>query len=108
MLRITGLVTGGAGLVSLAAGLALGHHARTLGDEVTQACRTGCDWARWQNQDAAGRRDASIARVLDGLGAASIVVGVTAYYLGFRRGALTVTPRAREGGAVVSWSHGLP
>jgi hypothetical protein len=107
-LRNTGLVTGGAGLAILASGLVLGHHARSLGDEVTAACRVGCAWDRWRNQDARGRRDARIASVLDGLGVAAIVGGAATYYLGIHRGSLTVAPRVREGGAVVSWSGYLP
>jgi hypothetical protein len=106
-IRITGLVTGGAGLAALAAGLVLGHHARSIGDEVTRTCLTGCDWTRWQGQDAAGRRAATIGHVLDSVGIVGVVGGAATYYLGIRKGSLVVSPRP-ESGAVVSWSTQLP
>lgn len=101
-LRIEGLVTSGAGAVSLAIGLGLGHLASTSGDEVTSACAVSCDWTVQKSKDAAGRRDATIGYALDAVGVAAIAGGAVMYYLG-NRSAVTVAPRT-EGGAVASWS----
>jgi tetratricopeptide (TPR) repeat protein len=103
-LKIAGLVTSGAGATSIVIGLVLGHHAATLGDAVTNACSTSCDWSAQKSNDAAGRRDATIGYALDTIGAAAIAGGAIMYYLGDRERAFTISPRPREGGAVVSWS----
>ncbi len=103
-LKVAGLVVGGAGVGTFATGLVLGHHASSIGDEVTGACRTTCDWTAWKDKDAAGRRDAAVGRALDVAGVAGIAGGAALYYLGVRQGAVTVSPRSREGGAVISWS----
>ena len=101
-LRIAGLGTGGAGIAAIATGLALGYHAQTLGQDVTDACRTSCDWAVQKDKEAAGRRDAMIGRVLDIAGATAIAGGVVMYYLGARQSGVTITPRSE--GATLSWS----
>jgi hypothetical protein len=105
-LRIAGLATGGTGLVLLATGLVLGRHGQALGDDVTEACRTSCDWSEQKNKDAAGRRDVMIGRLLDGVGLAAIVGGAVLYYVGNRQSTISVSPRSREtgGGASISWS----
>lgn len=103
-LKVAGLVTGGAGIASIAIGLGLGHHAQVLADEVTSACAVSCNWAVQKSKDADGRRDAAIGRALDVAGVAGIAGGAVLYYLGVRQGTITVSPRSREGGAVVSWS----
>lgn len=105
-LRIAGLATGGTGLVLLATGLYLGHHGRALGDEVTEACRTSCDWGAQKDKDSAGRREVARGRVLDGVGVAAIVGGAVMYYVGNRQSAVSVAPRTREsgGGATLTWS----
>ncbi len=105
-LKITGLVTGGAGVASIAVGLALGHHASTLAGEVTRACALSvtCDWSVQKSKDAAGRRDAALGYAFDVIGIAAIVGGVTMYYLGYREGMISISPRTREGGAVITWS----
>jgi tetratricopeptide (TPR) repeat protein len=103
-LKVAGLVTGGAGALSLVIGLGLGHHASTLGDEVTAACTSSCDWQAVKDKDAAGRRDAGIGYALDAVGIAAIAGGAIMYYLGDREHAVTISPRPRDGGAVVSWS----
>jgi hypothetical protein len=104
-LRLAGLATGGTGLVLLASGLVLGQHGRALGDEVTEACRTSCDWGVQKDKDAVGRRDVAIGRVLDGVGVAAIVGGAVMYYVGNRQGTISVSSRSREagGGASISW-----
>ncbi|HSX22364.1 MAG TPA: hypothetical protein VLE97_06265 [Gaiellaceae bacterium] len=103
-LKIGGLVTGGAGVALLATGLVFGHNSQSIASEVTSACSTSCDWATWKDKDAAGRRDATIGRVLDGVGAAGLATGLVLYYAGVRQsGTLGLAPVGREGGAVVSW-----
>jgi len=102
-LRTAGLATGGVGIAALATGLVLGHHGQAIGDEVTAACATSCDWGAQKSKDVAGRRDVTIGYVLDAVGVAAIAGGAVMYYLG-ARGGVTVSPRPREGGAVVSWS----
>jgi hypothetical protein len=102
-MRVAGLVTGGTGIAVIATGLLIGSHAQTLSGEVTDACRTSCDWAAQKDKDAAGRRDATIGRVLDVAGAAAIAGGAVMYYLGVRERGVTVAPKP-EGGAVLSWS----
>jgi tetratricopeptide (TPR) repeat protein len=103
-LRAAGLALGGGGVVVLVAGLAVGHHASTLGDEVSHACATSCVWDEQRSKDSAGRRDAAIGYVLDGVGVAAIAGGAIMYYLGGRRNAVMIEPRPRDGGVVVTWS----
>lgn len=103
-LRVAGLATGGAGVALLVTGLIVGRHANTLGDEVTNACATSCDWADQKSKEAAGRRDAKIGYALDGVGVAAIAGGALMYYLGSRTSTVGVAPPARDGGAVLSWS----
>lgn len=103
-LRVAGLAIGGGSLALIATGLYLGHHGQAIGDELTSACRSGCSWATWKTRDADGRRDVTIGHVLDTFGALGLVTGAVAYYLGVRDGALAITPRAQEDGAVVTWS----
>jgi tetratricopeptide (TPR) repeat protein len=102
--RIAGLVTGGVGVAALAAGLGFGHHGATIGNEITTACRTSCDWASLKDKDARGARDVTIGNALDVVGVAAIVGGAAFYYLGVRRDneALAITPTGN--GAVVSWN----
>lgn len=104
VLRVAGLATGGAGVALLVTGLVVGHHARSLGDEVTRACAAGCDWAALSRKDAAGRRDVSIGRALDIVGVAAIAGGAVMYYLGSRPSSVSVAPAEHRDGAVVSWS----
>jgi tetratricopeptide (TPR) repeat protein len=103
-LRLVGLIGGGSGIVALATGLALGHHGQTLGNDVTVACAVNCDWAVQKGKDASGRGDVAIGYALDVAGAAAIAGSAIAYYIGVRRGGLTITPRPSDGGAAISWS----
>lgn len=107
-LKIAGVAIGGAGVLALAVGLSVGHHATTLGTDVSAACAVDCAWSAQHTRDAAGRRDANIGYALDGVGVAALVGGAVLYYLGSRehRGpALTIAPHPREGGAVLLWSR---
>lgn len=102
-LKIVGIATGSAGAVSIVAGIALGHHGQTLGQEVTRACSVSCDWTAHRATDSAGRRDVAIGYALDGLGTAAVVGGALLYYLGERQNDVSVS-RPQEGGVVVTWS----
>lgn len=102
-LKMAGVVAG-SGVVLLVTGLVLGKHASTLGDEVTAACSTSCDWAVQKDKDATGHRNAAIGYALDALGVAAIAGGAIMYYLGDRTHPVAVSPRLREGGASISWS----
>ena len=102
--KIAGLVTGGAGVVTIAIGLGLGHHGASIGDEVTAACQAGCNWAALKDKDARGRREVAIGKALDVVGVAAVAGGTILYYLGVRQEALAVTPAPHDGGAVISWS----
>jgi len=101
-LRVAGIVTTAGGGATIAIGLLLGHHAQALADEVTQACRTSCDWGAQKAKDTAGRSDATIGRVLDVAGAVGIAGGVVTYYLGLRGSHIDVAPSGS--GLSVSWS----
>ena len=103
-LRIAGIAGGAVGLATVTTGLLLGYHGQTLGNEVTHACASSCDWAAQKGKDADGRRDVSIGRVLDIAGAVTIAGGAVMYYLGVRGDSLTVAPMTGERGAVLSWS----
>lgn len=103
-LKIAGIATAGSGIALVTTGLIYGHRAQSIGADVTNACSVSCDWAAWKDKDAEGRRDATIGRVLDGVGIAGIVGGAVLYYVGVRRSTVTVSPRGGDGGAVVSWS----
>ena len=102
-LRIAGLVTGGAGITSLAVGLVIGRRAALLGSEITLACATSCDWSVEKSKDAKGRRDALIGYTLDTIGIATLVGGAALYYLGNHAETISIAPQAREGGAIVSY-----
>jgi hypothetical protein len=101
-LRASGLVIGSAGLVTLATGIYFGHRAQALGDEVTGACHTSCDWATWKSKDDAGRSDAKLATALDVVGAVGLVGGAVVYYLGMRED-VAIVPTS-NGGAIAAWS----
>jgi hypothetical protein len=100
--KIAGFVTGGVGVVTIAIGLGLGHHGSSVGDEITAACATSCDWTALKDKDARGKREVTIAKVLDVAGVAAIAGGAVFYYLGIRQETLTLVPA--PGGGVVSWS----
>jgi hypothetical protein len=105
--KLVGIVTGSAGVVLLATGAGLGHHASTLGDEVTTACSVSCPWSVESSKDAAGRRDAALGWTLGVVGAVAIVGGVSVYFIGVRQGSAKppqVDVQPHGDGAVLSWS----
>lgn len=101
--KIAGVVTGGVGVVTIAIGLGLGHHGAAIGDEITAACATSCDWAALKDKEARGKREVTIGKTLDVVGVAAIAGGALFYYLGVRQESLAIAP-ARGGGGVMSWS----
>jgi tetratricopeptide (TPR) repeat protein len=101
-LQTVGLVTGGAGIVSIAIGLYIGHSGHTIGEEVTAACALSCDWNIQKIRDADGHHDVTSGYVLDAIGLAAIAGGAIMYYFGSTHD-VSITPASREGGAVVSW-----
>jgi tetratricopeptide (TPR) repeat protein len=100
--RDLGIGTAGAGVVLVGIGIGFGHHASILSDDVTRACSMMCDWGIEKSKDAAGRRDEAIGLALDGVGAAAIIAGAVAYYVGIRQSPVEVQPR--PGGWTLSWS----
>lgn len=103
-LKIAGIATSSTGVAIIAVGIGLGIHAQSVGDSVTSACRTSCDWTAWKDKDAAGRRDATIGHILDVAGAGAIASGAVLYYLGIRQESVSLSPATREGGLAISWS----
>ena len=101
--KIAGLVTGGSGIVAITIGLGLGHHGSSIGNEVTAACQTGCDWEKLKDKDARGRREVTIGNAVAAVGVAAVAGGAIFYYLGVRQEVFTVAP-APSGGGFVSWS----
>jgi len=80
--RVLAAAAGGAGVVSLGAGLYVGSRARSLWDDSRDHCRAGnvCDRDGRALIDRAGRR-AIAADVLVGAGAAAIAAGVALWML---------------------------
>ena len=101
--RLVGVATGGGGAVLFATGIAFGHHASVLGNDVTAACMTSCDWTKERSIDAAGHRDSTIGHVLDGLGLAAIAAGAGLYYFGDRRPESHFVVQSDSNGGAVSW-----
>ena len=101
--KIAGLVTSGVGVVTIAVGLGLGRHGASIGEEITAACATSCDWDAQKAKDARGRREVTIGKVLDVAGLAAVTSGAVLYYLGVRQETLTIRLAPGSGG-VLSWS----
>lgn len=103
--RIAGIVVGAGGLALLATGLYFGDRARSLSDEVSDACATSCSWAVYASKDAAGIAAERNQWIFDGLGAAAIVAGGVLYVLGIQPSRSTqVAISPRVGGAALSWT----
>jgi tetratricopeptide (TPR) repeat protein len=87
-LRITGLVLGGAGLVSLAAGGYFTTRVLALEDEATEATKSGLPTDQIEQDGNAAERNQDIAYILAGC---LIVGGAATYYFGHRQGRATPT-----------------
>ncbi|HEX4454511.1 MAG TPA: hypothetical protein VH143_26800 [Kofleriaceae bacterium] len=94
--------TGVVGLGLLVTGIALGHHASTLGDQVTAACSVSCNWSTEKSIDAAGHRDSALGWTFGTIGAVALVGDAALYYFGIREHGVGVTASASGGG--VTWS----
>lgn len=103
--RVLGLGLGGAGIATLATGLGFGLAARGswqsafddgLCDEATLQCT-----AAGQERTSSARRNATVANVIGGAGAAMMIAGAVVYFTAPQRRTIAVTPNA-EGGAAVS------
>lgn len=103
--QIAGIAIVGGGALLVATGFYFGHEATSLGDEVTRACASGCDWAVYGPKDADGRDAQRNQYIFHGLGITALVGGSVLYWLGSRERA---TPRMaivpRPDGAAVTWS----
>lgn len=104
-LKVAGFATGGAGVALVATGLLFGRRASSLGDEVTSDCAVSCDWATEKSKQSDGQRDATIGKVLDGVGLAAIAVGVGMYIYGSREGQPALAIQRGAHGATVTWSR---
>jgi tetratricopeptide (TPR) repeat protein len=104
-LRTRELEVGAIGVIGigfLATGIALGHHASTLGDQVTTACSVSCDWSTEKSTDAAGHRDSSLGWTFGTLGAVILVGDAALYYFGIREHNVAINVAASS--AAITWS----
>jgi tetratricopeptide (TPR) repeat protein len=108
-LRTRELEVGAVGVVGLGllvTGIALGHHAATLGNDVTNACAVSCDWSAEKSKDAEGRRDSALGWTFGAIGVVELVGDAALYYFGVREHGISVAvPPSREPGAVVTWGR---
>lgn len=107
-LAVAAIAAAGVGL--LVGGVYLGHHATTLGHEVTAACGAsgGCDWSVEHEKDAAGRRDATLGTAFDVIGGLAIAGSAALYWFGVHDREVRIEPVAVRGhatGAVLTWSR---
>ena len=103
--RFAGYAVGGAGIVLVVTGVYFGAKARRLGNEVSDACKDGCDWALVEDKDAEGKSAEKTQYVLYGVGAAALATGAVLWWMGNKEaksGSVAVMPA--HGGAAVSWS----
>jgi hypothetical protein len=102
---IAGLAVAGGGAALLVTGIYFGHRASSLGDEVTKACATGCNWTDYAAKDADGRSDQNKQWIFAGIGAAAIVSGGVLYWLGSQEHtAVPIAITSHRDGAVITWS----
>jgi tetratricopeptide (TPR) repeat protein len=98
-LKVAGIVTGGAGVVLIATGVAFGVSSRSDQDDVQAAIDSGTAWTQeLQDKEDSGRSKAAIANVTLGIGIAAAIGGGVLYYLGVRRDDVEVTPTGPTGG----------
>jgi len=103
--RYVGLGLGGVGVAFAFTGIYFWRHAASLGDDVTNACKDGCDWSAvkgtYESSQSAERKQ----WLFLGLGVSALAAGGVVYWLGERerRGSsLAVVPT--PGGGAVTWS----
>ena len=103
--RLVGLGVGGGGVLLVFAGMFYWRKSANLGEEVTDACANGCDWAtvsdKYEDSHSAERRQWTML----GFGTAALAAGGVLYWLGLREeAAASVVVAPRADGAAVSWS----
>ena len=105
-MRIASYVAGGAGIASVVTGMYFGNKARSLGEEVSDACADGCAWETVADKDAEGKSAARKQWLFYGLGGVGLATAGVLYFLGTRaeRGPrVSVAPRGD--GAMVTWQR---
>jgi hypothetical protein len=105
-MRIASYVAGGAGIGAVVAGMYFGNKARSLGDEVSDACAGGCAWETVADKDAEGKSAARKQWLFYGLGGVGLATAGVLYFLDARaeRGPrVSVAPRGD--GAMVTWQR---
>jgi tetratricopeptide (TPR) repeat protein len=95
VLRIAGLVTGGTGVALIGVGIALGLHASSLSNEITQLSSRHGAWSpQYQSDYDAGKTAATAATILFVAGGLAVVTGGVLAYLGWPRSASEGRPVA--------------
>lgn len=103
--RVLGLGLGGAGLATIATGLAFGLVAKSgwesafddgLCDEATLECTPA-----GQERTSSARRNATVANAITGGGAALLVAGAVVYFTAPRRSRISVAPTEGGGAAMI-------
>lgn len=104
-LRIASYATAGGGVVSLLFAAYFGDKASSLGDEVSDACKAGCDWATVSDKDEDGRAAERNQWIFVGVGITALAASGALFYLSTReqqRSTVAIVPRGD--GAEVSWT----
>jgi tetratricopeptide (TPR) repeat protein len=100
----TYLAVGGAAALVVAGGFA--YEAHQASDEVTQAYNNGMTVTNLSQQDASGRRDATIAEVAAGVGGAAAITGAILIAVGLHEeaGHVAISPNLHGGEVKLSWT----
>jgi hypothetical protein len=105
-MRIASYAAGGAGIAFVVTGVYFGNKARSLGEEVSDACAGGCAWETVADKDAEGKSAARKQWLFYGLGGVGLATAGVLYFLDTRaeRGPrVSVAPRGD--GAMVTWQR---
>lgn len=95
--RRMGLIVGGSGVAVFAAGLYFGSRAKSLSNEVDEACAAGCEWTpELADKESSGKSATTIQYVLYAVGAAGIATGAVLWFRG--NGARRVVVEKPQGG----------
>lgn len=100
----TYLAVGGAAALLVAGGFA--YEAHQASDEVTQAYNNGMAVTNLSQQDASGRRDATIAETAAAVGGAAAITGAILIAVGLHHeaGHVAVSPNLHGGEVKLSWT----
>jgi hypothetical protein len=102
--QLGGYALFGGGVAAALTGAYFGNRASVLGNEVTAACKVGCNWSVQSAKQAEGLRDETTQWILYGVGAAAVVTGGVLWALGAHERSSSIAIAPRAGGATVSWS----